>query len=445
MTGVQTCALPISLKNYCDQIDIDFRALWNSKDTEIHHFLGKDILYFHALFWPSILKVANYKLPEYLHIHGYLTINGQKMSKSRGTFITARQFINSTISPELFRYYIATKLNNKIEDIDFNLDDFITKVNSDLVGKYVNIIARTSSFLTQFFNNTTQMADETLLNSILLNNIKIQKQQIANYYNNKEYAKLTKLIMSLVDEINIFIDDFKPWLVAKELKNLTLTQDNENYIQNLNNLHQFCSIIINAFYYIAIYLKPIIPDIIANIEQLLNIKNLSWYNLDNILSQHTINNYTHLLKRIDTKMTQNLLNTDGVSESILNTGADAITNNNSQINAIADIINIDDFSKIDLRVATIIAAQHVDGADKLLQLTVDLGDHTRNIFAGIKACYKPEDLIGRHTVVVANLASRKMKFGVSEGMVLAASFDNKDSGIFLLSPDSGACAGMRIR
>ncbi len=411
-----------SLMNYCNNNNLDFYSLWNSDTTEIYHFLGKDILYFHALFWPSVLKNSGYKTPNGLFVHGFLTINGQKMSKSRGTFITAKQYVESGLSTTYYRYYIASKLGSKIEDIDFSLDDFVARINSELVGKFINIASRSSGFLSKQFGNKLN----NVTNSALLSKITDAQDLIVQYYEEREYAKLIKVIMQLVDEINVYVDTTKPWLLARdESKSL--------------ELHETCSTLINAFKYISIYLKPIVPEIVAQIETFLNIKQLQWSDLNTNLGEHTINNYTHLATRIEQKMVDNLI------ESNKPEMTDTITPPASQYEPIAPEITIDDFSKLDLRVAKIVAANHVEGADKLIQLTLDIGIEQRNIFAGIKKAYDPSSLIGKHTVMIANLAPRKMKFGISQGMVLAASFEDKDSGIYILEPHDGAKPGMRIR
>ena len=408
-----------SLLNYCNNNNIDFYSLWNSDDTEIYHFLGKDILYFHALFWPSVLQYSGYKTPNGLFVHGFLTINGQKMSKSRGTFITARQYIKSGLSTTFYRYYIASKLGSKIEDIDFSLDDFIARVNSELVGKFINIASRSSGFLSKQFGN--KLCSE--LYTPLLSKIVETKATIEKFYQEREFAKLTKCIMQLVDDINVYVDETKPWLLARDKSKTNL-------------LHITCSTLINAFRYISIYLKPIIPEIVAKIEAFLNIETLKWSDLNTKLGEHIINNYTHLATRIEQKMVDKLIEIPVVADSI------AVS---SQYEPIAPEINIDDFSKLDLRVAKIVNATHVEGAEKLIQLTLDIGIEQRNIFAGIKKAYDPASLIGKHTVMIANLAPRKMKFGISQGMVLAASFEDKDSGIYILEPHDGAKPGMRIR
>lgn len=413
-----------SLLNYCKKNNLDFHQLWNNPDTEICHFIGKDIQYFHALFWPAVLYFSGYRTPTKIFAHGFLTINGQKMSKSRGTFINAKQMINSGIPSNLFRYYLASKLTNKLEDLDFSMDDFILRVNSELVGKFINIAARTSSFLSKFFNNklASLIQDTTLITTI-----QNAQSEIATYYQDREFAKAVRTIMLLVDEVNAYVDEVKPWILAK----------NESAIPQL---HEICSILTNAFRTLTIYLKPVTPKLASDIEAYLNIQPLQWQDFETILVDHTINQYTHLIKRIDNTMTETLINQQQHLKAM--TPEIAATTSYEKI---AETINIDDFSKLDLRVAKIIDAKHVEGADKLIQLTLDIGNEIRNVFAGIKSAYNPESLIGKHTVMIANLAPRKMKFGISEGMVLAASFEDKDSGIYILEPHNGAQAGMRIR
>ena len=434
-----------SLLNYCKKNNLDFNQLWNNENTEIYHFFGKDVLYFHALFWPAVLKFAGYNTPTSLFAHGFLTLNGQKMSKSRGTFINAQNLVDAGIPSNAFRYYIASKLTSKVEDIDFTLDDFVARVNSELVGKFVNIAARSSSFLNKLFDNTLshEINDKTLLNEIITT-----QNEISDLYLNREYAKALRIIMSIVDNINTYTDNVKPWMLAKDTTTHT-------------ELHQVCSILINSFRLITLYLKPVIPSLATNIEKFLNIQPLLWHDVTKLLLNHQINNYTHLITRIDTTMTQNIMNLAKADidkqNSILNpmniaTSIDTIAPTHDVTETITNVyepiaptINIDDFSKLDLRIAKIIDAKAVDGADKLIQLTLDIGCETRNVFAGIKSAYNPENLIGKHTVMVVNLTPRKMKFGISEGMVLAAGFEDKKSGLYILEPHAGAIAGMRVR
>lgn len=415
-----------SFMHFCQEQGLDFNQLWNNEDTEIYHFIGKDILYFHALFWPAVLNDAGYRTPTGLCVHGFLTVNGEKMSKSRGTFITARSYLDSGLNPEFFRYYIASKLTSKIEDIDLSFDDFIARINSELVGKFVNIASRSAGFISKRFNNqlAAELSDTSLIEQILA-----IKNELADLYQAREFSKAVKLIMSVVDVINQYVDNAKPWLLAKEEG-----KDNE--------LLQVCSTLLNSFRLIAIYLKPIVPALITKIEQFLNIKPLSWRDLDTLLLNHTINNYNHLITRVEQPMIDKIIELNKQEAAVLEENA---TESKIDYEPIADTINIDDFSKIDLRIAKIVAANHVQGADKLIQLTLDIGSEQRNVFAGIKSAYDPATLVGKYTVMVANLAPRKMKFGLSEGMVLAASFEDKQFGLYILEPHDGAQAGMRVR
>lgn len=409
-----------SLLHYCNEHQLDFGAIWNSPDTEIHHFIGKDILYFHALFWPAVLHYSGYNTPSQIHVHGFLTVNGQKMSKSRGTFINAKDYLTSGLNPDFFRYYIASKSSNKIEDFDFAIDDFTNRINSELIGKFVNIAARSSNFLEKYFNNTLV---KTLNDTKLIDQIRHIAPILEDLYQQRDYAKVIKHITAMMDIVNSHVDKSKPWLMARDA-----TQ--------LDALHQLCSLLINSFYLLSIYLKPIIPTTIAKVEDYLNIEPLNWQDKDLQLINHTIKPYQHLLTRIDKKMTEPLVQTP------LETVAPTKTLNEE----IAPRISIEDFNKIDLRVAKIIAAKAVENADKLIQLTLDIGqDKPCNVFAGIKKAYKPEELVGKLTIMVANLAPREMKFGTSEGMVLAASSSAKDSGIYILEPHSGATVGMRVK
>ncbi|MCE3268468.1 MAG: methionine--tRNA ligase [Burkholderiales bacterium] len=421
-----------SLLNFCNTNNINYDDLWQDDNVKLYHFIGKDVLYFHALFWPAVLHYSNYKTPQSVFVHGFLTVDGQKMSKSRGTFITAKSYLQSGLSPTFYRYYIASKLSNKIEDIDLSLDDFIARVNSELVGKFINIAARSSSFLSKNFDNKlcAKTQDNSLLDQVLL-----IKETVAKYYTEREYNKAIRTIMAVVDEINVYVDNTKPWILAKDPA-------------KQEELHQVCSILINAFRLISIYLKPVVPDLIAKIEEFLNISPLMWSDLNSSLCNHAIKPYSHLISRIEPKMIENMLEINKASINDTNVPSNIAAENSivaTQYEAIAETVNIDDFAKIDLRVARIIDAKHVEGADKLLQITLDIGSEQRNVFAGIKSAYNPVDLIGKHTIMVANLAPRKMKFGLSEGMILAASSEDKNSGIYILEPDEGAKPGMRVR
>ena len=385
-----------SMDNWFKNNNLDTDTIWSNKSNyEIYHFIGKDISYFHGLFWPALLSSANLKLPDGIFVHGFLTINGEKMSKSKGTGILAKDFAK-ICDPETLRYYFAAKLNDKVEDIDLNFDDYVQRINSDLVGKYLNIASRSASFLKKNKNNLSDNINEELI-TLLIN----EKQNIINLYEEREYSKLIRLIMDLADNVNKYINEQTPWK------------------KDLNDAVDICSTALNAFKIITIYLTPIIPNLAENAYKFLNLKNCSFDDVDTLLNGQ-INNYESLLNRL---------------EPLIIPEEDNMENKN--------IIDIKQFSSIDLRVAKIIKAEDVDGADKLLRLTLDVGElGTRNVFAGIKSSYKPEDLTDRMVVLVNNLAPREMKFGVSEGMVLASSNDN---GIYLISPDKGAEAGMKIK
>ncbi|HRG62071.1 MAG TPA: methionine--tRNA ligase [Burkholderiales bacterium] len=416
-----------SFMHYCQQNNLNFNELWNNQDTEIHHFIGKDILYFHALFWPAVLHNSGYRTPDNLCVHGFLTVNGQKMSKSRGTFITASSFLASGLNPEFFRYYVASKMTAKIEDIDFSFDDFVARINSELVGKYINIASRCAGFISKRFNNRLAASvDQELINGVLA-----VKTELAGLFQEREFAKAIKLIMRVVDEVNLYVDNHKPWLLAKE--------DGKE-----QELHLVCTTLINAFRLIAIYLKPVVPQLVAKIELFLNSGPLMWNNLEQLSLNSEINNYSHLINRVEPSMIEKIIEINQQQLDAQNADSKSAAEN-IIYEKIAETISIDDFSKIDLRVAKIVAASHVVGADKLIQLTLDIGTETRNVFAGIKSAYDPADLVGKHTVMVANLAPRKMKFGMSEGMVLAASFEDKHGGLYILEPHEGAQAGMRVR
>ncbi|WP_374350477.1 methionine--tRNA ligase [Chitinimonas sp.] len=410
-----------SSKNLFDRIGENFADWWKAdSDAELYHFIGKDILYFHALFWPAMLQYSGYRTPTAINVHGFLTVNGQKMSKSRGTGITAREYLDAGLNPEWLRYYYAAKLNSKIEDADLNLDDFVQRVNSDLVGKYVNIASRAAGFIAKRFDGklATSLPDTTLLARL-----QAAAAGIAESFEDREYSRAVRDIMALTDEVNQYVDQVKPWELAKQ-------EGREG------ELHAACSLLINAFRLLTIYLKPVLPKLASEVEAFLQIAPLSWDDVGGLLLDHAIAPYSHLMTRIDPKQVEAMVETN--KQNALAAAAPA----GPQIEAIAPTINIDDFGKIDLRIARIVDCKHVEGAEKLLQLTLDLGDHTRNVFSGIKSAYQPADLIGRLTVMVANLAPRKMKFGLSEGMVLAAS--GETPGIYLLSPDSGAQPGMRV-
>ena len=385
-----------SISNWANKNDLNMNDLWSDKsDYEIHHFIGKDIAYFHGLFWPALLDSAGFRLPDGINVHGFLTINGEKMSKSKGTGILARDFVNIT-NPETLRYYFAAKLNNKVEDIDLNFDDYVQRINSDLVGKYLNIASRSASFLKK---NKNVISED--INHNVLKNLVEKKNVIIDLYDSKQYSKLIRIIMDLADDINKYINEETPW-----------KKDNQEAVT-------IASTAINAFKILSIYLHPIIPNITKEAFKFLNVDLSSIDDVDKILT-NKINNYKPLLNRLDKIIIPEEEDMDNVN-----------------------LINIDQFSAVDLRVAKIIDAKDVEGADKLLQLNLDVGDlGTRNVFAGIKSAYKPDELIDRLVVLVNNLEPRKMKFGLSEGMVLASSNEN---GIYLVSPDDGAKPGMKVR
>lgn len=415
-----------SFKNLAERRGIDFDQFW-SKDSEaeLYHFIGKDILYFHALFWPAMLAHSGYRMPTGINVHGFLTIDGQKMSKSRGTFITAQSYLRH-LPPEPLRYYFAAKLNNRIEDIDLNLEDFINRVNSDMVGKYLNIASRAYGFLTKRFNSTLAPTIRHPQAQQLLQQLQAASAGLAQGYEEREYSRVIRETMALTDMVNQFVDNNKPWELAKDPAQETL-------------LHEVCSALINAFRLLSIYLKPVLPKMTESVEGFLNVTPLCWQDADHLLYAHEIRPYHHLMTRLEWNNSVGLM----LEENRQNQAAAATPA--TDIEPIANTVTVDDFARLDLRVARIIDARVVEGSDKLLQLTLDIGSETRNVFAGIKSAYDPATLIGRYTVMAANLAPRKMRFGISEGMVLAASGTDNGSGIFILSPDTGATPGMRIR
>jgi methionyl-tRNA synthetase len=424
-----------SFQNLCDRSPVDgrqssvklkFEDFWGPESTaELYHFIGKDILYFHALFWPAMLSGAGFRLPTAIHAHGFLTVNGQKMSKSRGTFINARTWLNH-LPAEYLRYYFAAKLGNRLEDIDLNLDDFAARINSNLVGKYVNIAARSASFIEKQFGGRLAASCHR---PQLVQALQARADTIAGQYEQREFAEAIREIMALADAANAYVDEMKPWVLAKDAAQQQL-------------LHQVCTTNLNLFRLLTLYLKPVLPQLAAATEKFLNIPALAWGDSGALLLDHPVNPYQHLAARVDPKQIAALL--DEAKESLTMTAETAAAPAASAIEPIKPEISIDDFGKLDLRIAKIVSAGFVEGADKLLQLTVDLGEgKTRNIFAGIRSAYDPKQLEGRLTVVVANLAPRKMKFGLSEGMVLAAGPGGKD--LFILAPDSGAQPGMRVK
>ena len=406
-----------SFENLCRQRDdIKFDEFWSrDTNTEVHHFIGKDIVNFHALFWPAMLDAADFRTPTKVNAHGFVTVNGTKMSKSRGTFILAKDYLK-VLNPEYLRYYYATKLNGSVDDIDLNLEDFVQRINSDLVGKIVNIASRTASFITKNFNG--ELADDAH-DPALLAQFKETGKQISNLYENREFNKAVREITGLADLANQYIARHEPWKLAKNP-------------DKSSQLHLVCSQAIEMFRILQIFLKPILPNSAAKAEEFLDTDPLLWADLDKPLFGKSIKPFKKLLDRIEIKTVMQLVTEpDQDGKSMLEENPSTTAH-----------IGIEDFAKIDLRVAKIESAETVDGADKLLRLTLDVGNEKRTVFSGIKEAYKPEELEGRLTVLVYNLAPRKMKFGVSEGMVLAAGPGGED--IFLLSPDSGATPGMIV-
>jgi methionyl-tRNA synthetase len=460
-----------SFKQLCAKSGIAFDDYWKQdSDAELYHFIGKDILYFHALFWPAMLQHAGFRTPTKLFAHGFLTVNGEKMSKSRGTFITARSYVDHIKNTEYLRYYYAAKLNGTMEDLDLNLEDFVAKVNSDLIGKYINIASRCAGFITKQFDGrlaselidrwlpdkiekakySITSDDQTSLNSQtdkvinlefdkhlveLLQWIKSDSSEIAKLYEQREFGKAIRRIMELADACNRYVARLEPWTLAKDFE------------KNKEQIHVGCSIALNAFRLLTLYLKPALPRLAQEVEAFLNITPLQWSDAQTLLQGHTINPYQHLATRLDPKLIEAMVAANQESLKPMTESHSETRHAEHQqrtISPIAETISIDDFSKIDLRVAKIVNAEHVEGAEKLLKLTLDIGEaQPRTVFAGIKSAYDPEKLKGRMTVMVANLAPRKMKFGLSEGMVLAAS--GEAPGLFILSPDEGAQPGMRIK
>ena len=406
-----------SFRNLCDRENLDFDEFFRKdSECELYHYVGKDVARFHALFWPAELHGAGFRTPSAVWVHGFLTVNGQKMSKSRGTFIMGETYINH-LNPEYLRYYYAGKLDNTIDDIDLNLTDFQTRVNSDLVGKLVNIASRCAGFITKTFDGKLSdvLADVTMFEEFAE-----AGEKIAASYESRRYSRAIRDVMALADRANQYIDAAKPWVLVKN-------DDTRDQVQLI------CTQGLNLFRLLMLYLKPVLPKTAGNVELFLNVPPLIWEDAGQPLLNHRINRFKPLLTRIEDKQIEAMVEETKAEPKLSGPPADM---------PVADQISIDDFSRVDLRIARIVDASHVEGADKLLQLTLDLGFDDRKIFAGIKSAYRPEDIKGRLTVVVANLAPRKMKFGTSEGMVLCAGPGGKD--LFLLSPDEGAIPGMRI-
>ncbi len=417
-----------SFRNLCDRRPgLDFDAYWGrDAGTELYHFIGKDIAYFHTLFWPAVLEGGGYRTPTAVFCHGFLTVNGQKMSKSRGTFISASTYLQH-LNPEYLRYYFAGKLGNGIEDLDLNLEDFVQRVNSDLVGKVVNIASRCAGFINKRFDGrlSAQLSEPALYESF----IDRGEQVIAGAFEGREFSKAMREIMGLADLANQYIDEKKPWVLAKQ-------KGEEQTVQDV------CSTGLNLFRVLMVYLKPVLPLMAEKVEAFLRVPPLAWQHLANPLLEHQIGRFEPLMTRVEKDRVSAMVEASkqqppGEAEqteaAVQHPGGEPI----------AQTIDYHDFAKVDLRIARIIAAEHVEGADKLLRLSLDLGDSPRRVFAGIKSAYRPEELVGKLTVMVANLAPRKMRFGVSEGMVLAAGPGGQD--LWLLQPDHGAQPGMRVK
>ncbi|MEH6625319.1 MAG: methionine--tRNA ligase [Motiliproteus sp.] len=415
-----------SFKNLCERTEgLEFDDYWGKdSETELYHFIGKDIINFHALFWPAMLSCSDFRTPTAVFAHGFLTVNGKKMSKSRGTFIKARTYLDH-LNPEYLRYYFAAKLNNRVEDLDLNLEDFSQRVNSDLVGKVVNIASRSAGFITKKFDGTLSA---NCTEPELINAFTAASEQIAKYYEGREFGKAIKEIMALADKANQYIDDKKPWVLAKQ-------EGAEQQVQEV------CSVGINLFRLLMIYLKPVLPEMSTKAEQFLN-DELDWSALDRILTDHKINKFKPLMTRVEQDKVSAMVESSTEAQA-QEQKATATPDSPLTQEPIESEIEYPDFAKLDLRIALIKKAEAVEGADKLLRLELDLGGETRQVFAGIKTAYKPEQLEGKHTVMVANLAPRKMKFGISEGMVLAAGPGGTE--LWLLEPHAGAKPGMRVR
>ncbi|HGI8259877.1 methionyl-tRNA synthetase [Neisseria meningitidis] len=413
-----------SFKNLCDRIGVDFDEYFKAdSQTEMYHFIGKDILYFHALFWPAMLHFSGHRAPTGVYAHGFLTVDGQKMSKSRGTFITAKSYLEQGLNPEWMRYYIAAKLNSKIEDIDLNLQDFISRVNSDLVGKYVNIAARASGFIAKRFEGRLK----DVADSALLAKLTAQSEAIAECYESREYARALRDIMALADIVNEYVDANKPWELAK--------QESKD-----ERLHEVCSELINAFTMLTAYLAPVLPKVAENAAKFLNLEAITWANTRETLGKHAINKYEHLMQRVEQKQVDDLIEAN--KQSIAAAAVPAAEE--SKYEKVAEQASFDDFMKIDMRVAKVLNCEAVEGSTKLLKFDLDFGFEKRIIFSGIAASYpNPAELNGRMVIAVANFAPRKMaKFGVSEGMILSAA--TAEGKLKLLDVDAGAQPGDKV-
>jgi methionyl-tRNA synthetase len=411
-----------SLKNYFGKKNLDFDAFMADPSVEQIHFIGKDITYFHTLFWPAMLHFSGRKTPNHVFVHGFITVSGEKMSKSRGTGISPLKYLELGVNAEWLRYYIAAKLNAKVEDVDFNPDDFVARVNSDLVGKYINIASRAAGFLSKRFDGRLS-GDVGVEGNVVLEHLRAARPNLEELYEEREFGKAVREVMLLADRVNEYVDQHKPWDLAK--------QEGQEAA-----LHDVCTVCIEAFRLLTLYLKPVLPALSRQVEAFLRIEPMTFDDASRPLGAHTIGQYQHLMQRVDPKLLDALFEPPAAAKA--SPGGEDI----------APEIAIGDFAKVDLRIAKIVNAEHVEGSDKLLRLTLDIGEgRTRNVFSGIKSAYQPADLIGKFTVMVANLAPRKMKFGISEGMVLAASHadEKAEPGLYVLEPWPGATAGMRVR
>ena len=413
-----------SFKNLCERTDgLDFDEYWNKDSTtELYHFIGKDITYFHCLFWPAMLEGAGFRKPTGVNVHGFVTVNGAKMSKSKGTFIKGRTYLDH-LNPEYLRYYFASKSSDAVSDIDLSFEDFAQKVNSDLVGKVVNIASRCASFINKRFDGKLSA---TVLEPALVAEFQQAQTSIGDAYEKRQFSRAIREIMALADKANQFIDANAPWVTIKDPEKLQFT-------------HDVCSLGINLFRLLVVYLKPVLPVLTEQAEAFLN-DSLNWDSLNTVLSDHSVSPFKALMQRVEMDKINAM-----VEDSKENLEPTKTLDPNSPLvkDPIAPTISFEDFAKVDLRVALIAKAEHVEGAEKLLRLELDLGGESKQVFAGIKSAYKPEDLVGKHTVMVANLAPRKMRFGLSEGMVLAAGPGGKD--LFILEPHTGALPGMKVK
>ncbi|MFC0444909.1 methionine--tRNA ligase [Pseudidiomarina halophila] len=414
-----------SFKHYCTTTgNADFESYWEKDSTaELYHFIGKDIIYFHSLFWPAMLNGADFRQPTNVWAHGFITVNGTKMSKSKGTFIMARTYLDH-LDPDYLRYYFAAKLTSRIDDLDLNLTDFTQRVNSDLVGKVVNIASRCAGFIQKKFDGKLAA---NINETALLDEFQAAAATIAESYEKREFSRAMRDIMALADKANFYIAEEEPWQLIKDPA-------------KAERVHEICSIGINLFRLLMIYLTPVVPELAQRVQAFLN-EEFNWDSHRNILKDHQIQPFKALLQRIDMEHVEKMID----ASKAANTAAAPAPASNDELknDPLSEEINFDDFAKVDLRVALIANAEHVEGADKLLKLTLDLGGETRQVFAGIKSAYDPATLIGQHTVMVANLAPRKMRFGLSEGMVLAAGPGGEE--LYILNPHEGAKPGMRVK